>query len=392
MPRGESMTARLVVTDAQERAVLAMVRCLAATGSRVTAVATTRTAPGLWSRGPERRLVAPDPRASVEGFLAALERIVADGTYDLLLAGADAALLAISGNRDRFAGRVQLGLPDHEVVLRSLDKDALVAAAARAGLAVPEGRVCQTPAEALAAAGELGYPALVKPLQTVVEVDGASRRWGSVVAADAAAVDAAIRRFGASIVQRRLQGPVISVGGVMAGGRLLAAAVSQYDRTWPVEGGNVSFSHTIAPTEGLLERVAALVEALGWSGLFEVELIWPADAGPAAIDFNPRAYGSLALAIAAGVPLPAIWCDWLLTGSAPASPVIAGTGVRYRWEDADARHLLWRARNGDGRRAARAILPRRGVTHAYFQLRDPLPGLIRPVYVARVARERQARP
>ena len=49
------MTARIVVTDAQERAVLAMIRCLATTGSRVTAVATTRAAPGLWSRGPQRR-------------------------------------------------------------------------------------------------------------------------------------------------------------------------------------------------------------------------------------------------------------------------------------------------------------------------------------------------
>jgi predicted ATP-grasp superfamily ATP-dependent carboligase len=385
------MTARIVVTDAQERAVLAMIRCLAATGSRVTAVATTRTAPGLWSRGPQRRRVAPDPRASVDGFLAALERIVADGSQDVLLAGADASLLAISGNRERFAGRVQLGLPAHDVVLRSLDKDALVAAAAEAGLPVPEGRVCQTTADALAAAAQLGYPAVVKPLQTVVEVDGSSRRWGSVVVPDPAAVEDAARRFGPCIVQRRLQGPVISVGGVMADDRLLAAAVSQYDRTWPVEGGNVSFSHTITPSAGLLERVATLVRALRWSGMFELELIGPADGAPAAIDFNPRAYGSMALAIAAGAPLPAIWCDWLLSGSAPGSPVIARAGVRYRWEDADARHLLWRARNGYGRRALRALWPGPGVTHAYFQLRDPLPALIRPLYVARIARERQTR-
>ena len=385
------MTARIVVTDAQERAVLAMIRCLATTGSRVTAVATTHAAPGLWSRGPQRRRVAPDPRASVDAFVAALEKIVADGGQDALLAGADASLLAISANRERFAGRVELGLPSHEIVLRSLDKNGLVAAAAQAGVPVPEGRVCQTTDEALAAAAELGYPAVVKPLHTVVAVDGSFRRWGSVVVADPAALEDAAGRFGPSVVQRRLQGPVISVGGVMADGRLLAAAVSQYDRTWPVEGGNVSFSHTITPPAGLLERVATLVRALRWSGMFELELIGPADGALAAIDFNPRAYGSMALAIAAGAPLPAIWCDWLLSGSAPISPVIARAGVRYRWEDADARHVLWRARNGGGRRALRALWPGPGVTHAYFQLRDPLPGLVRPLYVARIARERQAR-
>ena len=57
-------------------------------------------------------------------------------------------------------------------MLRSLDKNGLVAAAAKAGLPVPEGRVRQTTDEALAAAAELGYPAVVKPLHTVVEVDG----------------------------------------------------------------------------------------------------------------------------------------------------------------------------------------------------------------------------
>ncbi len=317
------MTARIVVTDAQERAVLAMIRCLASTGSRVTAVASTRTAPGLWSRGPDRRRLAPDPRASVDGFLGALEQVVADGSQDALLAGADAALLAISGNRERFAGLVELGLPSHEIVLRALDKDALEAAAAKAGLPVPDGRVSQTADEALAAAAQLGYPAVVKPLQTVVEVDGSSRRWGSEVVGDPAALEDAARRFGPCIVQRRLEGPVISVGGVMAEDRLLAAAVSQYDRTWPVAGGNVSFSHTITPPPGLLERVATLVRGLHWSGMFELELIGPADGALAAIDFNPRAYGSMALSVAAGAPLPAIWRDWLLSGSAPVEPVIA---------------------------------------------------------------------
>src|SRR5262249_55560799 len=161
---------------------------------------------------------------------------------------------------------------------------ALVAAAAQAGLPVPEGRVSSTVDEALAAAAELGYPVVVKPLQTVVEVDGSSRRWGRVVVGDPAAVEGAARRFGACIVQRRVQGSVVSVGGVMADDRLLAAAVSRYDRTWPVAGGNVSFSHTIAPPPGLLDRVAALVRALHWSGMFELELIGRADGPLAAID------------------------------------------------------------------------------------------------------------
>ena len=58
------MTARIVVTDAQEHAVLAMIRCLATTGSRVTAVAATHAAPGLWSQAS----AAPPGGAGSAGF------------------------------------------------------------------------------------------------------------------------------------------------------------------------------------------------------------------------------------------------------------------------------------------------------------------------------------
>jgi predicted ATP-grasp superfamily ATP-dependent carboligase len=227
---------------------------------------------------------------------------------------------------------------------------------------------------------------LVKPLRTVVETAGAAHRRASVVAPGADRVQAAARAFGTCIVQRRVRGDVVSFGGVATDRGLLAFAVSRYARTWPVDGGNVSFSETIAAPVGLAEQVQALVARLGWIGLFELELIEDESGGFAAIDFNPRAYGSLGLAVAAGVPLPVLWCEWLL-GARP-EPAAARIGERYRWEDADLRHLASRLRAGDLRSALTVATPRRNVTHAYFQLRDPAPSLARGLQVAYIARER----
>ena len=79
----------------------------------------------------------------------------------------------------------------------------------------------------------------------------------------------------------------------------------------------------------------------------------------------------MTLAIRAGANLPAAWCDWLL-GREPAR-ASARPGVRYRQEDADAKHFLWQIRRGRIREGLAVLRPRSDVAHAYFELRDPAP-------------------
>ena len=220
----------------------------------------------------------------------------------------------------------------------------------------------------------------------MVEVGSRASRWASVVASDPESVRSAARAFGACIVQRQVRGDVLSFGGVATDVGLLGFLVSRYIRTWPAAGGNVSFSEAIAPPPGLADRVAALVAGLEWQGIFELELIATESGEFAAIDFNPRVYGSLGLAVASGAPLPAIWCGWLV-GRSPA-PAGVQAGWRYRWEDADLRHLAWCMRKGRVGCGLAIATPRRKVAHAYFQLRDPVPAIARGVQLVGKAGER----
>ncbi len=47
---------------------------------------------------------------------------------------------------------------------------------------------------------------------------------------------------------------------------LLGLVVSRYVRTWPVVAGDVSFSTTVSPPAGLLDRVQDMMARLGWTG------------------------------------------------------------------------------------------------------------------------------
>jgi predicted ATP-grasp superfamily ATP-dependent carboligase len=383
---GRAGVRRVLVTDGQERCAIAAMRSLHAAGLHVTASAPAGAspAPGLWSRACSQRLRTPSPVDDPDGFAAAIEAALADSPHETVLAGGDAALLALSRRRERIESLLSLGLalPPHEAVAAATDKTALLAAAEQAGLPCAPTALCSSAAEVLAASDELGYPVVVKPVSSVYEQHGHLRQEPGRAAGSRAEVEELVPRYGGRcIVQRAETGQVHSVGGVAAGGRMLGLCVSRYLRTWPPAGGNAAFSESIEPPQGLSERVLALLEAIGWEGIFELELLRRADGSFVSLDLNPRVYGSMALALRAGADLPALWLRHL-HGERP-EPQVARPGLRYRWEDAEMRRVGFELRHGHPLGAAGVARPRRRTVHPHLQAGDPGPFAARLAYLAR---------
>jgi predicted ATP-grasp superfamily ATP-dependent carboligase len=289
-------------------------------------------------------------------------------------------LYVVSRYRDRLEPYVALGLPSHEVVQRALDKRCLALQAAAIGIATPDAQVCEGLQAALAAGRKFGYPVLVKPVVAIAEADGRLLRHSSRLAMDETALRAFAQELGACIVQQRVRGSVVSIAGVQTDRGMLGSVLVRHHRTWPPNAGSASFVESMASDPELTERVGALVAAFGWRGLWQLQFIERADGVLHAIDFNPRPYGCMGVAAAAGVPLASIWCASLL-GETPR-PAIGRAGVRWRMEDSDARNILWR-------QAILAALPRPRTAHAYFRVRDPLPLLVRAVQLGRLGRRRR---
>ena len=363
--------------------MLAACRGLSRAGYRASAAASRTPALAHWSRCCEERLALPDPRQDGAAFAGRLEGLLRQHDHAVLLPGIEASLLAVSAHRAALEPLATLGLPPHGVVERCLDKVALLEAAGRAGIAAPES-LCVETAEVRRAAESLGFPVVVKPPRSFTPAGRALRQQNAAVAADVSDLAELLPRFQAPLIVQRFEPsrPVISVSGVRAGDRIRAVAVARYRRTWPPEAGPSCFSETIEPPPGLVERVDALVGELGWEGIFQLQLLDLGRGRFAALDLNPRLFGSLSLAVRAGANLPAIWCDWLL-GRDERPVVTARAGVRYRWEEGEVRHLAWQLRRGRLSAAADILYPRRHVVRAYFELRDPGPLLARAVQIVR---------
>ncbi|MFI5025408.1 MAG: hypothetical protein ACHQCI_01475 [Solirubrobacterales bacterium] len=364
----------ILLTDAHARSTVGACESLARHGYRVGAATSDPPAPGQWSRHVSSRLRLSDPREDPRLFAEQVADAMLSGDFATVLPGSDASVLALSEHRDVFDSAVRLGLPPQEVVDRCVNKMTMLADATAAGLAAPQSIACADAEQATSTAAGLGYPVLLKPRQTVFDDQGTLKQRQTAIVEDKAALLSALPGFGLPcLVQRFERGDTVSIAGVAAGERLLAVTFSRYARTWPAQAGPVSSSRTEQPPEGLVRCVGDLIRTLGWQGIFELELIERADGGFAAIDFNPRLYGSIALAERAGAPIPAVWCDWLLQGE--ADECVARPGAHYRWEEAEIRNTLRSVREGRIRDALAVLSPRRPLARAYFRWTDPGPAM-----------------
>lgn len=360
----------VVTEDEPSYGVLAGVRALRREGWRPWLAV---SGPGTYasrSRAVAGTISVPDAAADPDAYVAALSREAAARNAAAILPGTEVGLVALAGRA--VPDGIASGAPAAHLVDRVTDKAAVERVAEAAGLDVPATTTVRRE-EVEAAAGRLEYPVVVKSTRTKVRSGDGRLRHGTVRRADDADAFLAVAAGlpgDELIVQPFLEGRLEAVAGVAWEGRLVTAVHQAAHRIAPRHCGLSAFAETVPRDSEVEAAVARLVAGLEWSGLFQAQFI---RSGPnaALIDFNPRMYGSLALAVSAGANLPAVWLRLLL--GLPPAPTPYRVGARYRAEEKDARLLGDALRRGRLAEAAAVLVPHRDVTHAAFALRDPLP-------------------
>jgi predicted ATP-grasp superfamily ATP-dependent carboligase len=332
----------LIVEHGWSRAVLAASRGLAREGWTVGVGSPTEEGLARRSRSVARWHWVPPPQHGLDAFVDAINEAIATGGYQLVFAGEDTELFALSLRRDDI--NAQLPHAAHSSVVRALDKLEVLNAAQRAGFATP--RSVLATADSIAA---WQGPAIVKArAHPSFNGRGPTRRAETVLALSAAEVEHAVAEikslgvdpFLQEVIGGRLTAYVAVVDGA---GRVVAEVQQRADLTWPPYAGTSVRARTTPIDPDIARAAAALFADLGWFGLAELQF-QAGNGQPQLIDFNGRFYGSMGLAIAAGVNVPAIWAA-LATDRSVRTPT-ARIGVRYHWLEADLRRALRQRRRG----------------------------------------------
>jgi predicted ATP-grasp superfamily ATP-dependent carboligase len=357
-----SQRARVLVAGDDYYASLAAVRGLRrggyepwfATHSPLTFAARSRATAGTF----------PLPRpsdAGDEAYVEALAAAARDCDADVVLPGNELAIKAVAGREHLFAAETAVASNSPETVARATDKALLAELAEEAGVAAP----------ATLDPADVTFPAVVKPSMTAFTDGGGTQiAPGARVVHDHDELRATVAGHRGWLLQRYVEGDLIAVAGVAWQGEVVCSCHQTARRVYPRPVGVSAFAETVPRERELDAALGSIVRRLGWSGIFEFQLI--RSAGRAhVIDLNPRPYGSLALAIGAGLNLPAIWADLVLGREARVGDY--RPGVRYRAEIRELRALVGALTRGRLAAALSIARPRRRTVHSIFSLRDPAP-------------------
>ena len=355
--------ANILITDGEQRAALAAVRSLGRAGHQVMVCSSRSRSIAGASRyaGDSRRV--PDALHDGPAFVAAIREILREDDIDTILPITEPSLLALLP----FAGRL-----------------------GALGIRVPAQIRIEEPADAQRVV-EAGYfPVVLKPTRSVVGAAGELTKVSVSHAADADELYEALRRLPAEaypiLAQERILGPGVGVFLLLRGGEPVAAFAHRRLREKPPSGGVSVLRESIPLDPDLLDRSVRLLRAFEWEGVAMVEYkVSEVTGEPYIMEINGRFWGSLQLAIDAGVDFPR-----LLVEGNPDGPVVSyRTGVKLRWELGDLDHLIARMRKSPRELALPPGGPGRlrtigafvagfapGVRQEIFRSTDPAPLLV----------------
>ena len=374
---------RVLITDGNERVALAVARSLVRAGHAVWVAAPTRVSLAGVSRAVRPCLLATDPLTDPARYATEVARIAGEQGAQILLPLTDASVEAVLEHAAALPPGVALPFPDLATYRAASDKAQVLRLAERCGYAVPETRFIATWGERDGVPPDAGFfPAVIKPHRSVVSVAGVRRKLLVTPVADAAACHRALDAQPAAafpvLLQRRVNGIGEGFFALRWGGRPVATFAHRRLREKPPAGGVSVYRESIALDERLAGPGLRLLDALDWQGGAMIECKREAETGRQVVmEVNGRFWGSLQLAIDAGIDFPALLVRCAAGERVPECRDYR-VGIRSRWFWGDVDHLYLRLRDGRARlQALRAFLrvSRRDRSEVW-RWRDPLPFMV----------------
>jgi predicted ATP-grasp superfamily ATP-dependent carboligase len=299
----------VLVLDANQRSALAVTRSLGRIANfTVTTADSTPHALAGCSHFSSHYLQSPSSESAPDVYINWLTALQVTQPFDLVIPVTEITSQLLLMNSHRLNG-VKLPFASYETVMQLADKGKLVDAAVRLGIPCPVSRKFDS---AAALAGEeVSFPVVLKPcLSKIYTADG----WIATtvrVLSSKAELEKTLHRdaylhHSPFMLQEFIPGHGAGVFCLYDKGMPLAFFAHRRLREKPPQGGVSVLSESVAVDPLLKQYATRLLGGVNWHGVAMVEFRIAPDGTAYLMEVNTRFWGSLQLAIDAGVDFPAL--------------------------------------------------------------------------------------
>jgi protein-tyrosine-phosphatase/predicted ATP-grasp superfamily ATP-dependent carboligase len=314
----------ILILDADSVAGLACVQSLGAAGYECVLSAADDTAPAFASRYAKRRAICPDPLVDVEAFKTWLRAWVGANAIDLIIPTTECTLGPLDAMRNEPEIAKRAAIPSHEALSRALDKEKLRALAAELGISCPASAYVRS----LAELDDGRIDEWLREGAAVVKTT-VSKQWNGTRAYEfpmaivkdrdelRAVVAERVKHVPVQ-VQQWVPGRGVGVEVLARRGEIVLSLAHERLHEVPLTGGGSSYRRTISMPGELYHDAQRLMRALGCHGVAMVEYrVDPKTGRHWLMEINMRFWGSLPLALAAGVDFPRALVEMMLHDKKP---------------------------------------------------------------------------
>ncbi|MBL8268389.1 ATP-grasp domain-containing protein [Steroidobacter sp.] len=383
---------RILITDGDNRSALAATRALGQLGHQVFIASEAHPSLASASKYAAGFDAYKSPYVAPDRFVSDVAEILQRRQIEVLLPMTEITTILLTRHQAALPAQVRIPFPAADVVATAADKASVLRLAQSIGVPIPVTQIVERAEDIDDFVKRVDYPAVFKPSR--------SRTWtgeqwvssGAAYAANADDLRERLRKLHPAVfpvlIQERIVGPGVGVFVCCDESRVLATFAHRRLREKPPSGG-VSVLCESAPVDPIArEHATRLLKEIGWRGVAMVEFKQDASTGTLKLmEINGRFWGSLQLAIDAGVNFPQLALDIALSRAQPVTNYRVGVRSRWFWGDTDAMiALLLRSREqlnlpanhpGRWRTFLNYLLPwRPGTRYELERLSDPGPALL----------------
>jgi len=325
---------KILVLDANQRSALAVTRSLGKQNVPLITGDESVTALAGKSRYSLQYIAYPSPCSKPKQFISVIADVCNKENIDIIFPMTELTTALLLKHRDRISGII-LPLSDTNSINILADKCSLMKLAESLDIPIPETQYFKNAENLPEKLADMSYPLVMKPakswleykgewLHTSVKIAHSPAQAAKIITSDAAFHSAAF------MLQTFVPGKGEGVFALYNQGEPLTFFAHKRLREKPPQGG-VSVLSESASVDATLESYARrLLDSVNWHGIAMVEFRVDEHGNAWLMEINTRFWGSLQLAIDAGVDFP-----WLLYQTScglmtkPANNY--KTGIRLRW-------------------------------------------------------------